>query len=78
MDYTERSGTYRGFHVTKSLADLIRSSSASHRAYYGHSYSAAGGTGTDQPSSAGTALAQRYGVGGGASTTGKCQMPSRG
>jgi hypothetical protein len=55
------------------LADSDRSSSASRKVYYGPSFSAAGDTGTARPSSVDKESAQRYGDGGGASTTGKYQ-----
>jgi hypothetical protein len=79
MDYLERPGALgKNTVVNLALAHWDRSSSASLKAYYGHSYSAVGDIGIDRQNSADRVLAQESGDGGGASTIGKSRLGSRG
>jgi hypothetical protein len=79
MDYSKRSGTLgKDTAVNGALAHLDRSSSASPKVYYGHSYSVVGDIGIGRQNSADRALAQESGDGGGASIIGKYRLGSRG
>lgn len=79
MDYSKRSGTLGiDTAVNVALAHWDRSSSASPKAYYGHSYSAVGDIGIGRQNLADRVLAQESGDGGGASTIGKFQLGSHG